>query len=224
MIVDLVLYWPTQAAIDNNRPIIVEAERVVEVGGLWYVHGTSHTVRGIRYCAIYGHPADVGADDSGIELAATPAVGKCTLTIPAHGAIFNHVAAGYPLTSGVWTTLVGGSIGSGAAGVAWDGGTGTITLERAGNWDIVFSLAAEWAVGPGDPRIEVALWNMTGTPSITAIQSSISFNNLGGDGRSCSAGLPLTLVDGTLLQLRVQSDQTGSLDVRHFSVGLKRQQ
>jgi hypothetical protein len=222
-VIDLVLFWETQDAIDNNRPIIVEADRVVKVEGIWYAHGSCHTIRGVRYATTYGDPAGVGQDNTGIELAEEPAVGKCTFPVPSHGSISEHSADTYALSSGAWEPLLGGELGSDAVDVAWNGGNGTITVDRSGNWDIHFSIAAEWAVGIFAPRVEAAIWDVTNTPVITPLQSSMRFFGLG-DGSTCSAGLPMSLADGTLLQLQVQANQTGTLDVRHFSIGLKRRQ
>lgn len=221
--IDLVLFWETQSAIDNDRPIIVEADRVVKVESTWYAHGSCHTIKGIRYATTYGDPAGVGQDNTGIELAEEPAVGKCTFPVPSHGSIAENSEDTYSLSSGAWEPLLGGALGSGSVDVAWDGGIGTITIGRAGNWDICFSISAEWAVGILAPRVEAAIWDVTNTPVITPLQSSMRFSGLG-DGRACSAGLPLTVSDGTQLQLQVQADQTGTLDVRHFSIGLKRRQ
>lgn len=153
----------------------------------------------------------------------TPAAGAAVLRPAIQGLITDHPASPFPsyeLTTNIWQTVIGGTLAPPSAMVTYTPGTGSISVDRGGNYYVSASISVEWLVGMTAPRFQAAIWR---SGMQTALSGRVRFAGLA-DGRVVAFGGPIPIARTETLELRIRANQDVTVELTDFSIGLKRGQ
>lgn len=218
---EVVNFWPSQAAIDANRPRIMLVQRT-EIGAQTYVHGrvlgtisNADTTR--------GDPEEQGFTPGGfarVQMAASPTIGMATVRAPgarAYGTVSSHPASGSFLSVGLsssWATLTSGALSGDSSGVSYNSVTGEVTLSAAGVYALGFSVSQGRVIGITTPTATAAIWTASAATGISGRHRLGVLNDMAA---VASSGI-LRVSDNAVIRLRLLSSGDTTVDVADWSL------